>query len=177
MVIDAARAPVAVGVNVAVIEHVPPIVNVAGAAGQFVLIPKSLWLAPASATAVIVSGAVPLFVNVDDCGALVTPKRCNPKARLAGLSFTPGAVAVPVPERGTLCGLSAALSLTIRLAAREPAPVGVNAMEIVHVAPGANVDGASGQSALAPKSEAFVPVVVMLEIASAAPPVFLRIVL
>ena len=54
----------------------------------------------------IVRGAVPEFVKVTDCAALVVPTSCDPKLRLAGEKLTAGAVPVPLgmavdsPRRG-----------------------------------------------------------------------------
>ena len=64
------------------------------------------------------------MVKVTLCAELVVATCCCPKPRLVGDKVTAGAV--PVPVNGKLCGLSAALSLTVTLAVRIPAALGWN---------------------------------------------------
>lgn len=66
----AVRAPLAVGVNVALIEQCAP-----AAMGEVHVLEtaKSPLLAPPATMPVMVSGALPLFVSVTVCGALVEP--------------------------------------------------------------------------------------------------------
>src|SRR3954462_10306402 len=87
----AARAPVALGVNVTEIEHDPPAANVLGLSGHVVVLAKSEAFAPVTAVLVIVSGALPVFVSVAACAALVVPTACDGNVRPAGLSVTWGA--------------------------------------------------------------------------------------
>jgi hypothetical protein len=54
-----------------------------------------------------------------------------------GESVTPGAVAVPVRE--TVCGLPAALSVTLTAAVRVPVAVGLNVTLVVQLLPAAKL--------------------------------------
>jgi hypothetical protein len=83
---------------------------------------------------VIVNVVVPTFVNVTGFAALVTPTVTEPKFKLVGDSFA----VVPIPLRGTFCGLPAALSVTLKAAVRVPEAVGLNLMLIVQLAPAAS---------------------------------------
>ena len=65
---------------------------------------------------------------------------------VAGVKETAGAGCVPVPLNASACGLSAASSVTLRLAARLPPADGVNVTEIAQVAPTGSDAGPSGQS-------------------------------
>ena len=91
-------------------------------------------MVPVIAIAVIVSEVVPALVSVTVFAALVTPIACEPKFKLVGESFA----VVPVPLRETVCGLPAALSVTLRAALREPLAVGLNVTLIVQLAPAAS---------------------------------------
>src|SRR6266567_963548 len=64
---------------------------------------------------------------------------------------------MPVPLKATLCGLSAALSVIVRLALSTAATVGVKVTLIVQEAPNASVLGLMGQLLVWAKSPAFVP--------------------
>ena len=76
--------------------------------------------------------------------------------------------AVPVPERGTLCGLPLALSETETLALRAPVTDGVNVTAIVHDAPEATTTAEADTQLVTPaplgvtsvKSLALVPAIV-----------------
>jgi hypothetical protein len=68
------------------------------------------------------------------CAALVVPTVCEAKVRLVGLSAADGPTAVPVPVRLAVCGLPAALSVTVIVPVRVPAAVGVNVTLIVQFA-------------------------------------------
>src|SRR6478735_11928934 len=100
----------------------------------------------------IVRSAVPLFVSVTGWFAEAVPTRCPPKATLAGANETAGAGPVPVPERASACGVSGASSAIETVAVRVPRPEGVKVTESVHIAPGASVAGAGGQSSVSAKS-------------------------
>ena len=104
MVIVPVCVPVAVGVNLTLIEQFAPAASVAP---QVVV---SAYCALATML-LIVSEAAPEFVNVTDCAALVVFKAWLPNVKLVGDRFTPGAV--PVPVRFTVCGLPAALSVMV----------------------------------------------------------------
>ena len=100
---------------------------------------KSAAFVPAMETPVKVSAAVPLFVTVTAWALEEEPAAWLAKARLVGLKPIPGAMAVPVMF--TICGLPAALSVTVNVAVRAAGviDVGLKVMEIVQVAPMATV--------------------------------------
>ena len=85
--------------------------------------------------------------------------------------IVPPPLALPVPDSATLCGLPAALSLTLTFAARLPVAVGLKVTEIVQVAFTASD---AGQSLVCVKSPGFVPVSVTLLMVSGAVPVLRR---
>jgi hypothetical protein len=89
--------------------------------------------------------------------------------RLLSNAIVPPPLADPVPERVRLCGLPAALSVTLTLAARLPVVVGLKLTVIVHVAFTATD---AGQSFVCVKSPGSVPTRVMPLIVSGAVPVF-----
>src|SRR5262245_50594065 len=72
-VIPALRVPFTMGENVTLIAQLAPAASVLGLRGQVSASAKSLAFTPLRATVVIVSGAVPLFVSVIVCAALVVP--------------------------------------------------------------------------------------------------------
>jgi hypothetical protein len=86
------------------------------------------------------------FVTVTSEAGLVVPTRRLGKVRLAGETLTG---AMPLPERATVWGLFAALSVTMRDEVRLPAPDGVNATEMLQLNPAPSVVGAIGQFQLA----------------------------
>ena len=95
-------APTAMGAKVTLIVQFTPAAKVAGLTGQAdapVLVSAK---SPEAAIELIVRAAVPLFVRVTICDALVVVSNCPPNVRLAGDSPTPGADAEPVPLRLTL---------------------------------------------------------------------------
>jgi len=139
--------------------------------GQSFVWPKSPAFGPVRATLVTVSGAVPVFLSVDVCGALVVPTRSDPNARLAGVSVTTGAGVTPVPLSVTPSGLLAALSTIETLALLLPDAVGENVTVMVHVVFGGRD---AGQSLDWAKSPALVPAIPMLVIVNASVPVFFR---
>jgi len=122
----------------------------------------------------IANGALPVFVSVVDCDALVVPMRTEPNARLVGENETAGAV--PVPLRPTVCGLPEALSVIDTLALRLPLAVGENVAEIVQLDPAASVDGPRGHVLVCAKSPVFVPDTAMFVIVSAAVPELVSVV-
>lgn len=103
--------------------------------------------------------ALPVFVKVSGRELLVVPCIWFPKLSVVADKLAAGAV--PVPVRLTVCGLPAALSVTVRLALREPTAVGVKVTLIVQCAPAAKE---GPQSVVLVKSSASVPVMSMLEI-------------
>ena len=96
-----------------------------------------------------------------------------PKLRLAGVRVTAGAM--PLPLSATVCGDPGASSLTETLALRDPVALGLKLTEIEQLAPGARVEGESGQVFVCAKSPAFAPVTPIELIVSAPVPVFVRV--
>src|SRR5216684_1992106 len=98
---------------------------------------------------VIVSVAVPLFVSVTACAALVVPMLWPTKVRLVGDTLAVVPVPLPVPVRLTVCGLPVALSVIVRVPLLVPEAVGVNVTLIVQLDP---ADTADPQLFVCPKS-------------------------
>src|SRR5206468_1770221 len=92
---------------------------------------------PVFVTAPTSRGAVPLFVTVRVCAALVVLTVCEPKVRLAG--DTDRAGATPAPVSATLCGLPAAFEAIDTEAVFAPVVVGLNVTETVQLPPAATV--------------------------------------
>src|SRR5256885_8202389 len=84
------------------------------------------------------SGALPVLASVIVCAGLVgeTPRGANTSD--GGVIETMGAGATPVPDNGTLCGLPAALVVSVSALVRVPLPEGVNVTFIVQLAPAAS---------------------------------------
>ena len=80
------------------------------------------------------SAAEPEFVTVTTCAALEVLSTWLAKVRLPGAKLIDGA-AVPVPVNAIVCGLPAALSVTVTVPVRAPATVGVKITVIAQVAP------------------------------------------
>jgi hypothetical protein len=110
-----------------------------------------------NATVVLVS------VSVDDLAALVEPTAIEPKPRVAGRSVAVAFVTVPVPVKLTVCDPALVLSLTVRVAERDPEAVGEKVMVTRHV-PSAGMVPGLGQvlAEVILKSPGFAPVSVML---------------
>jgi hypothetical protein len=79
---------------------------------------------------------------------------------------------VPLPDKETVCGLFDASSLTVRLAVRLPAPVGLNVTLTVQFALGATL---VPQVFVSEKSPLFTPNIARLEIVNFTLPVFERL--
>lgn len=144
IVTPAVRLPPAAGEKVTEIVQVAFRASVDGLSGHVVVRAKSAAFVPVIAMLVIVNTVVPEFVSVVDLAALVVPTPWEAKARLVGLNVTAGLI--PVPLSATLCGLPAALSVTVRVAGRLPVAVGLNVTEMVQVEPGASVAGPIGHA-------------------------------
>lgn len=71
---------------------------------------------------VILKVLLPTFVSMTLFAALTLPLVMEPKFKLVGENFA----VVPTPVRLMVCGLPAALSLTLRAAVRVPLAVGLN---------------------------------------------------
>jgi hypothetical protein len=82
-----------------------------------------------------------LFVSVTFKAALLTPIASLPNDKLVGDTVT---AATPVPLRLTVCGLFVPVSVTVKVAVRDPSVDGVNVTEIVQLFPGARVEGGTG---------------------------------
>jgi hypothetical protein len=126
MVSVAERLPLRVGAKVTLIVQLAP---VATEVPQLFVWLKSPALLPLMDIPEMDRTAVPLFVNIAVCGALVVPTFCFAKFRLVGESFTAGAM--PVPLRLTVCGLPVALSVMLSVPVSVPVAVGVNVTLIV----------------------------------------------
>jgi hypothetical protein len=113
------------------------------------------------------SGPTLLMVTV--LAALVAPTLSAAKARLVGVTLT----MVPIPLRETLCGLLAALSTKLNVAARIPSAWGLNSTFTVHVAAAASVAPQLFDEIT--KSAGFVPTMVIELIDSAVVPVFFTV--
>src|SRR5579863_4918975 len=125
MVTAAVRAPVAVGLNVTLIEQVP--LFAATELPQVFVCAKSPLFAPVTAMLVIPSAALPVLVSVTDSDPLVEFNVWLPNVRLEPDRLTVGAATVvPVPLSVKVCGLPAALSVMVTAADRAPVAVGLN---------------------------------------------------
>jgi hypothetical protein len=85
--------------------------------------------------------------------------------------MTSGA-ATPVPVSEAVCGEPAALSVTLKVAVREPDAVGRNTTDIRQLEPAARLDP---QLFVSEKSPAFAPVMPIEDNARAAVPTLLRV--
>lgn len=134
----AERDPLAVGENVTVTRHVAKglIVPEFGQVLAEVTLkspgfdPVKVMLEIFSATVLLVSVSVELFA------ALVLPTAIEPKLNVAGSKVAVALVTVPVPVRLTVCEPALVLSLTVKVADRDPLAVGENVMVTRHVANG-----------------------------------------
>ena len=169
----AVRAPKSIGANVVEIVHDDPAPSVAGLSGHVLEKVKSAEFGPLAASELIVSGAFPAFVSVDDCDELDDPTNTDPNDKLAGESDTTGAE--PTPLNPNPCGLPAASSATCTVATREPEAEGVNVAVIAQLEPAASVAGASGHVLATPKSAAAAPIAATPLIVKAAVPVFVSV--
>src|ERR1700719_3312847 len=116
--------------------------------------------------AVTDSAVVLMLVRVIVLAAL-TPMATSPKERLAGVNLA----VVPVPLRRTCCGLPLPLSVMLIAAERAPIAAGLKSTLIVQVA--LTDREAPHVVAVLMNSALLVPVIAMLEMASAEGPVFL----
>ena len=109
-------------------------------------------LSPERVTEETVSGAVPVFVNVTICGALVVFTTCTLKLKLAVEALTCAATQVPVSKIRS--GFASALSAILIWAVSGPTTDGVNVILSVQLAPAPNV---VPHRFVRAKSAAFVP--------------------
>src|SRR4029077_16070743 len=117
--------------------------KVAGLIGQALAPVLVAAKSPEAAIELRVSAALPVFVSVTVCAALVVFSTWLPNARLVGARPTPGAEADPVPLRLTsnVCEPEIPPSVTVTVMASvalSPEAVdGVNVTPTVHEAPAA----------------------------------------
>ena len=105
------------------------------------LMAKSLAFVPPIVTLLMVTDDFVVFVNVADCAALVDPTAVLGKLREVGDAVTlPLDVLPPVPDSATVCGLFEAVSETVRVAARVPVVLGLNATDTLQLADAARLD-------------------------------------
>lgn len=129
--IEPVRVPVVVGVNVTLtVQFVP-------AASVLVQVVLDCAKSPVGVPTEIVVDAVPELVTVNDMGPLVVPTVCDGNVKLVGAGVT--MTVVPVPDRVTVWGEFAALSVMVTVPGRLPPVVGANVTLIVQVAPPAKV--------------------------------------
>ena len=95
----APRVPERVGENCTLILQEAPTARVLEPLGQVFVWMKSPGLAPVNAMLLILSGAVPILLNVTVCMALVVPTFTKPKFRLLGFRPINGAAAACSPSR------------------------------------------------------------------------------
>jgi hypothetical protein len=93
----AERVPLAEGPEVKLKALFAPAASVLGLIGQIDVSAKSPGSVPASVMPVIDHAAVPVLLNMTDCGELVVPTFWLPKTTLVGLSVTIRAGVTPVP--------------------------------------------------------------------------------
>ena len=129
--IEPVRVPVTVGVNVTLTVQFAPAPSVLP---QVVL---DCAKSPVGAPTASVVDPVPEFVTVKDMGALVVSTVCDGNVKVVGAGIT--MTVVPVPDRVTVWGEVAALSVIVMVPGRLPLVVGANVTLIVQVAPPANV--------------------------------------
>lgn len=156
------RVPVAVGVNTTLI------VQLAFAARLVVHVVAETLKSPVVVTAILLSATVCLFDRVNTFAALVVPTVCAAYALLAGPSVTG---TIPVPDKGTVCGLFDALSVSVNVPVRAPNAVGVKVTLILHDAPAAKVLPHGFGLVVCPKS----PLIAMLLMFSVAVPVLVTV--
>jgi len=153
IVSEAVRLPVAVGVKVTFTVMLLPGVTVIG--NEPAAKAKSPAFAPVIARLEVVRLAVPVLAMMMGVTALLVFTSWLPKLTATGL--TPKTGAMPVPLRGTLCGLPAALSVIDSETARLPLAAGVKVTFTVVLFPGGTVIGSV--PAVKPKLPALAPVI------------------
>ena len=118
----------------------------------------------------MVSELVPVLVSVTDCAAAVVPTTVLPKARLEGVTETPGAV--PTPLRAMVCVPPLALSLMVITPVCVPLATGVKAAAMTQVPP---ADTGAEVEHVVLGSKAKLPLIVRALISSGLLPVFVRV--
>ena len=123
--------PVAAGEKVTLIVQEPPAATLPP---QLLVSPKLALMA----RLVMVSGALPVLLRVTGCDPLVVPAFWLPNVRLGGETPATGVAAAPV--KPTVCGLSEALSVTVKVAVTVPAAPAVKVTSMVQLAPAAKLE-------------------------------------
>jgi hypothetical protein len=120
----------------------------------------------------MVNAALPVFLIVKVCGALVVFSGWLPKASVVGDKLAVGPLAMPMPSRTTTWGLPV-VALSEILAKAFPVPVveGLNVKSTVQLAPTARLLGDIGHVLVWAKSPPLAPEIVILLKVSAALPV------
>src|SRR5439155_4267217 len=139
IVTDAARLPFRVGVKVTSILQLAPTASVPPVSGQ-VLVParaKSPLAVPVMVMGLTLKVALPEFVKLAVCGALLPPTSWLPKLKAVGDSAANGAR--PVPVNTSLCGLPGASSEIVTAPVRAPAARGEKAMPRAQLCPPSTV--------------------------------------
>ncbi len=131
MVMAPVRTPVAVGVKVTVMVHVPKDATVAP---HVVVREKS----PDATIEAMCKVMLPVLVSVTVCVALGTPTVVEPKVRLEGDNEM--LRDVPTPVNVDVCGEPEALSVLTSVAVRVPASVGLKVTGTEHDVPPAKGD-------------------------------------
>jgi hypothetical protein len=178
----AVRAPVAVGLNVTPMTHVPLVAATTRLFAQFVPVAATIAKSPAFVPVMVtafaaasVTDAVPVLLNVTVVVPLVELIRWLPNGTGEGVSVT--LAAVPVPVSGTVCGLPVASSATLTFALLAPVAIGENLTPTLQLAAAFNALAPSGHAvpllgAPTLKSPGLAPVKLMLVMFSVAVPVF-----
>ena len=161
MVRSADRFPGDSGVNLTLNLQLAPAATLDP---QVLVSPKSLGSLPVKSIPVMSSAVLPVLVKVTVIGELVFPTATLPKFSWLGVNFT----SVPVPLRGTLCGLPSALSLNDSVPLTEPAFEGLNVTKVLQLAPAVTLDPQSFVSVKA----LFVTMAVTFRVAL---PIFVRV--
>jgi len=131
----AVRDPAAVGLKVTLIVQFPPAARLEP---QVLVCAKSPGFVPVRLMLLMVSVAFPLLLNVTALAPLVVKFNCAEKVRDVG--ERPAVGPTPVPVREAVCGLPEALSLTDKVALRDPAAVGLKVTLIVQFPPAATLE-------------------------------------
>lgn len=164
---EAVRVPAAAGVKVTLtVQECDP----AKLVPQVFVCVKSEAFVPVKVRLLIVIAEVLAFVTVTVCEELGEPTFVEGKVSDTGATLM---AAVPVPVKDTVCGVPVALSATLMEALRAPRAVGLNVTVMVQLAPAASE---VVQVVVRVKSAEFVPVTVIVEIATLPRPVFFTVI-
>lgn len=178
-------APSTVGANCTPTLQFEPAFKTLAPSGQAVPVvgatrANCVGFVPVSVMLVMFIDARPVLDTVTLDVALVVLMVWFPNTMFAGARLATGTV--PVPVRGTVCGLPVALSATLTLADRAPVAVGLKVTPTAQLNPAPSELAPSGQAVPlvgAPrlKSPGLVPVRVIPVIFSVAEPLFVRVTL